>query len=423
MNNKKLFSKDFVLVTIGQIISLFGNQILRFALPLHLLNVTNSPALFGIISACSFIPMVILCPIGGILADRVNKRNIMVILDISTACITLLLAILIGKVDIVVLLLFALILLYGIQGTYQPSVQASIPLLTSQEHIMQANAVITLVSSLASLIGPIIGGALYAFIGIMPILYIGIICFLFSGIMEIFINIPFTKEQHTEGVLAIGKKDLKESFNFMIHSQPIIGEVSLIISSINLFISSLIIIGLPILITKYLNYSEKTGNQLYGFAQGAIALGSLIGGISAGIFSKKLKARNIPISLFIFTLTLLPIGIALNFSKNTNITYVIILISCFIMMIIAALVSVQSMAYLQILTPKNLIGKVISCAMCIGICAQPIGQAMYGLLFQCLKDNIYIPFYFAGTITCIICVLTKNIFKKMDDLLKESSTN
>ena len=60
MNLKNIFKKDFTLVVIGQIISLFGNAILRYALPLYLLNKTNSPSLFGIVSALSFITMIIL---------------------------------------------------------------------------------------------------------------------------------------------------------------------------------------------------------------------------------------------------------------------------------------------------------------------------------------------------------------------------
>ena len=98
---KHLFTKDFSLVVIGQIISMFGNQILQFALPLYLLNETNSSTLFGAISAVALIPMVILCPIGGLIADRVNKRNIMVILDFSTALITILYCLLLGKMEIV----------------------------------------------------------------------------------------------------------------------------------------------------------------------------------------------------------------------------------------------------------------------------------------------------------------------------------
>src|SRR5574344_1358056 len=80
-----IINRDFIMVVVGQIISLFGNAIIRFALPLYLLQVTGSAALFGTISAIALVPAVLMCPIGGILADRVNKRNIMVVLDFITA--------------------------------------------------------------------------------------------------------------------------------------------------------------------------------------------------------------------------------------------------------------------------------------------------------------------------------------------------
>jgi len=83
----KLFHKDFNLVVIGQIISLFGNAILRFALPLYILQESGSAALFGLVSACAFIPMIVLSPIGGTIADRVNKQRIMVVLDFFTTLI------------------------------------------------------------------------------------------------------------------------------------------------------------------------------------------------------------------------------------------------------------------------------------------------------------------------------------------------
>ena len=69
-NMNKLFKRDFTMVVIGQIISLFGNAILRFALPLYLLRETGSPSLFGVVTACSFIPMVIFSLFGGVIADR-----------------------------------------------------------------------------------------------------------------------------------------------------------------------------------------------------------------------------------------------------------------------------------------------------------------------------------------------------------------
>lgn len=101
---QKLFSKNFTLVVIGQIISLFGNATIRFALPLYLLNQTGSSALFGTVTACAFLPAILLTPVGGIVADRVNKRNIMVILDFFTAAVIAVFSVLAGEVNLILLI-------------------------------------------------------------------------------------------------------------------------------------------------------------------------------------------------------------------------------------------------------------------------------------------------------------------------------
>ena len=70
MKSARLFSRDFTLMVIGQIISLFGNAVLRFALPLPVLDATGSAAAFGGISALAMVPALIFGPLGGVLADR-----------------------------------------------------------------------------------------------------------------------------------------------------------------------------------------------------------------------------------------------------------------------------------------------------------------------------------------------------------------
>lgn len=163
--NQTLHSKDFILMVIGQIISLFGNAAIRFALPLYLLNLTGSSALYGTVTACAFIPAILLSPVGGIVADRVNKRNIMVILDFFTAAVICVFSLLMDKGSLILLVTVTLMLLYGIAGAYQPSVQASIPALVNPEHFMAANSIINTVSSFAALTGPVIGGILYSAYG------------------------------------------------------------------------------------------------------------------------------------------------------------------------------------------------------------------------------------------------------------------
>lgn len=153
MKKQILFQKDFTLVVIGQIISLFGNAILRFALPLYLLRETGSPSLFWRGHGVFFIPMIIFSLFGGVLADRVNKRNIMVILDFGTAAIIAVFYLIHGILPIVPIMIVCLMLLYSISGAYQPAVQASIPALLENEQIMRGNAVINMVNTLASSFG------------------------------------------------------------------------------------------------------------------------------------------------------------------------------------------------------------------------------------------------------------------------------
>lgn len=412
-----MWNRNFIMVVLGQIISLFGNAVLRFALPLYLLNQTGSAVLFGVVSACAFIPMIVLSPVGGIFADRVNKRNIMAVLDFVTAVLVLVVILLLGKVNIVVLLLCALFILYGINGAYQPAVQASIPALLKGEHIMQGNAVINLVSSFTGLIGPVIGGALFGFYGIMPILYVCVICFLLSAVMEIFIQIPFEKKAAKGNIFAIGYGDLKKSCRYMHKEQPIIMQFALAIAAINMILSALVMIGLPIIVTQLLGFDQEMANRLYGYAQGALAMGSLCGGMGAGLLAKRLKPQKGYLLLLYDGLTLLPIGIAIMLPFKAMISYGIILVSCFCMMFLATLFSIQIMSCLQSMVPESLIGKVISCAMCIGMCASPLGQAIYGGLFELLKGRVFVLFFVAAILTVMLAFAMKKAFKKLENLV------
>lgn len=413
MKEKTLFQRDFTMVVIGQIISLFGNEILRYALPLYLLNMTHSAALFGIVSACSFLPMMLLSPIGGIVADRVNKRNVMVILDFSTAALVLVLSILLGHVNLIALLITVLMLLYGIQGAYQPTVQSSVPLLVNETNLMSGNAVISLVSSLAGLIGPVLGGILFAAWGIRPILTISIICFLISATMEIFIHIPHKKQDTNCGILKIVKNDMKESFAFIKKDQPVLGKVSILLAAINLIFSSLIIIGVPIIVNETLGFSQSTGNRLYGYAQGSLAAGGLIGGMLTGVIGKKLSIQKSHILISLCTLTLLPIGLALALPIAPIVSYLIIIISCTTMMACSTVFSIEMISCAQKMTPPHLLGKVMALITCLVMCAHPIGQLLYGALFEVMSDSIALLFFGALLICIVISAAGKKILSSI----------
>lgn len=119
----------FYKITVCQIITLFGNATLRFALPLYLLCRIDSAALYGSVTALALVPMLLGTLAGGVLADRCRKQKIMAVLDTVSAIGMAAAAAAMPGVPVTPLVLAALCLLYAVEGLYQPAVQASLPLL------------------------------------------------------------------------------------------------------------------------------------------------------------------------------------------------------------------------------------------------------------------------------------------------------
>lgn len=411
MTDTKLFTKDFTLVVLGQIISLFGNAAIRFALPLYLLNQTGSSALYGAVTACAFLPPVFLSPMGGIIADRVNKRNVMVALDFLTAALILTFSLLMDTLSLVPLLTVTLMLLYGIAGAYQPSVQASIPALVCPEQTMAANSVINTISSFSSLTGPVLGGLLYSSWGLRPVLWVCMICFFLSAVMELFIHIPFLRQPSGGRILKTVRSDLSESICFLRKEQPVIGKGMFVVCGINLFLSAMILVAMPWLVTEVLNLEAGLANRLYGFSQGALAAGGLTGGILAGVFAQRLDIRKSARILTACALCVFPIGIVLFLSDSGILNYLVLTVCCFLIMVFSTIFAVQMMSFVQTKTPKHLTGKVISVILTVSMCAQPLGNALYGVLFEAGRGYEYAVVLFSGTVSLVIAVRARNVFR------------
>lgn len=402
----KLFKRDFTMVVIGQIISLFGNAILRFALPLYLLRETDSSSLFGAVTACSFIPMVLFSLFGGVIADRKNKRNIMVTLDFTTAAVILAFSFALGKVLLVPLMIAALMILYGISGIYQPTVQASIPLIVEKQVLMQGNAVINMVSTLAYLLGPIIGGVLFGAFGIMPILFISVGCFVFSAVMEIFIHIPFEKNTDGKSILSAVGSDLSDSFQFIKNEKPIFLSVLGILALFNLILSAMMIVGIPVIVVQILGMSDTA----LGITQGAMGLGGLAGGMIAGAAAEKIRPKNGYMILIICSLAAFFMGVSVFEAIPETIGYVIITAVSFGAMCASTIFSVSMMTAVQQQTPPHLLGKIMAVIIAVSSCSQPLGQAVYGVLFDVFCNKPYWVMTGAAILAMAVSLYSKKVF-------------
>ncbi|AMJ40594.1 hypothetical protein [Anaerotignum propionicum] len=145
-----------------------------------------------------------------------------------------------------------------------------------------------------------------------------------------------------------------------------------------------------------------------------LGVAAIIGSIAAGLLTGKLKMDILPIILAILGAFLVPAGIIFLLPTDTIIRYIInIIASCGIQMT-ACIFSIFALSYIQQRTPNSLIGKVMSYISTITMCAQPIGQTLYGLFFDSFTDSVYLVLIPTGIIVCVIGLSARGLFRKLD---------
>lgn len=307
--SQKLFTKNFILLVLGQSSSLFGNYILKFALSMSILELTDSATIFASILAIAMIPTILLSPFGGILADRANRRNIMIALDFISGAVVLVAAFFFSEQNSILTTTFILIALSILGAFESPTVQACVPQIHTGDNIIRANAVVNQIAAIASLISPILGSILYPLFGLKPIMFVSIVSFFLTALFECFISLNFTRRNDKENILHIIKYDFLISMQFIFKEQPDILKVLLWSTAASFFVIGTTTVGLPYTIRTILGLDAK----YYGAAESILGLAAIAGSISISFWATKLKTRNLYLVLAALGIFLMPYGIIFLF--------------------------------------------------------------------------------------------------------------
>ena len=414
---EKLFTKNFVLLILGQLTSLFGNFILKLALSMYVLEATGSAAIFAGILSAATIPTILLSPLGGILADRADRRNIMVALDALTGVSVLCAALFLSESNAIAVISTLLIIL-SILGAFEtPAVQACIPAMLQGDNIMKGNAVVNQVASLSYLIAPMLGGVLYAMLGLKPVMYASVVCFFITALFECFIKLSYQRIQNQGGVLQIVKQDFLSSMLYISKEQTSISKMLLLTAFSRFFVMGITIVGLPFLVRTVLGFNPK----YYGAAESALAVATILGSIAAGVLAEKLKIHKLSVLLATLGIFIIPAGIVFLLPVNVIIKYGVTVVSFCGMQAVISIFSIFAVSIIQQRTPNHLIGKVMAYTSTVTLCVQPIGQIVYGFLFDRFYSAVYFVLIPTGIIVCIVGLSAMNFFKNMEREQQEVS--
>ena len=414
---EKLFTKNFTLLILGQLTSLFGNFILKLALSMYVLEVTGSATVFAGILSAATIPTILLSPLGGILADRADRRNIMVALDALTGVSVLCAALFLSESNAIAVISTLLIILSILSAFETPTVQACIPTMLQGDNIMKGNAVVNQVASLSYLIAPMLGGVLYAMFGLKPIMYASVVCFFITALFECFIKLSYQRIQSQGGVLQIVKQDFLSSMQYISKEQTSISKMLLLTALSRFFVMGITIVGLPFLVRTVLGFNAK----YYGAAESALAVATILGSIAAGILAEKVKIHKLSVLLATLGIFIIPAGIVFLLPVNAIIKYGVTVVSFCGMQAVISIFSIFAVSLIQQRTPNHLIGKVMAYTSTVTLCVQPIGQIVYGFLFDRFYSAVYFVLIPTGIIVCIVGLSAMSFFKNMEREQQEVS--
>ena len=410
MKKEKLFTRNFTLLILGQVSSLTGNYTLKFALSMYVLEQTGSASIFAGMLSAALLPTVLLSPFGGILADRANRKHIMVALD-ALSGLSVLAAGLLLPLGRELWVIGALLVLLSVLAAFEsPTVQACVPQMVSPQNLVQGNAVVSQVSAVTSLATPFLGSLFYTAFGIGPVFAAAGVCFWLTALLECMINLEYQKPPRTAGIGAIVREDLAVSAHFLRREQPDILKLLLLAALAGMFVSGTAVVGFPYLVRTVLGLSAT----YYGAAESAMGAAAILGSLCAGLLGKKLRVRDLSAIFLSFGLSLFPIGLSFLLPVGRMARYGVLLFFFCVCQLGVCIFSTYAITLIQQRTPEQLMGKVMSCVFTLSMCAQPVGQVVYGALFDCFSDSVYWVLIPTGVLICLIAVASRGFLKRME---------
>ncbi|MCU5337715.1 MFS transporter [Bacillus cereus] len=403
--------KNICLYSIGKTVSILGSSIYSFALGLYVLQITGSALNFAITLILGTIPMIVLNPFAGVIADKVDKKKLVVCMDLLSGCLLIAVYIVSSHYGLNLFIIYTTTFLMTVFTTFFGiGLEAAKPNIVSKERLMSINSISKIIDSVSLILGPMLGGIVFSIFNIKTFIIINGISFILSGIALLFIHFRLFEYNINErnskrGVNFI--KDIKEGFSYLLEKESLKNTFHILIS-FNFFLGFAVTVPLPYIINTVLNL----GSKQFGIIQGTFPVGMIIGAIVVKkitdrfSYSYLLKKLSSMLSVFMIIL-----GIPVLFKSFEVNDLVFVITYCFVMIFlgfIIALIDIPLIYFMQNEIPDEYRGRVLSIGLSIGKMMLPIAMALSGLLLN------YIPAYtipiVGGFLYLIVIKVSSNRF-------------
>ncbi|HKV06808.1 MAG TPA: MFS transporter [Thermoanaerobaculia bacterium] len=375
-----LFAKDmrsFFVIWIGQLVSALGTSLGSFSLGVWVVEKTGSATPFAMISVLVGVILLVVAPISGALADRWDRRKIMLFSNLGSAAMTVVLAslMLAGRLEIwhVYPFITVMVILGVLQG---PALTSSISLLVPRSQLARASGLSQISRASAGIVGPFIAGFLVSAIGYYGAIYIDCASFLFAAATLLLVRIPNpAREAGPRRRSVLG--DLVQGWAYLRERPGLLALLSMYTLT-NFCMGTVQVLLTPLIL------SFATPVEL-GSVNSAGAAGVLLGSITLSLWGGSRNRIWTIFAILVFQGCLLFLG-------GVEPSIPLIALAVFGFMFTSPIIGGTNQAILQSKVAPEVQGRVFGMASFIVACTIPIASAIAGPLV----DRVFQPLLSPG---------------------------
>lgn len=382
----------------GQGVSGLGHYLFSFAMGLYVLSLTGSAQSYAVTVAVSLLPSALLSPIVGTLADRLNKKLLVVLSDalnclllVSAFFVTLIRPLAVTDVYLITLCMSVLSPFVNVAFT------AAGPQLVSDKQLSRLTSYRSAVTSIIQVATPVLSGAVYVVVDIRLFILFSGIAFGLSALSELFIDFGFNPlpagRQKQETFLA----SLRGGLSYMLTSRVLLVLIILVLL-INLWFAGFNVV-LPFSILEIIGLDEST----YGLIMAAFSVGNLLGSVYVGQrdirFSRRLVTWCVALIAALFVWIAVPIG--LPFSRT--LAAIQLFLACASIGLVCSFVNITSNVFIQRIVPGELLGRIGGLLSMANMFISPVGTLLFGTLADHIHPSLIL-------VACAVCMFVISFF-------------
>lgn len=264
--------RNYRLFFAGQIVSVSGTWMQQVAQAWLVLQLTESGVALGLVTAAQFLPMLLLGPWAGVVADRTDKRRLLLVTQAAAATAATVLGLLVLTGAVQLWMVFALALWLGVANAFDmPTRQAFVFEMVGPHHLSNAIGLNSIVMNAGRLVGPAIGGTLIATVGLAT-------CFLLNaasyGATLTALALMRSRELHRAEPAPRRRGQLREGIRY-VWSTPSLRTPLLLVAVVGTLTYEF-----PVSLPLLSSFTFGAGADGYGLLLSAMSIGAVVGGLA-----------------------------------------------------------------------------------------------------------------------------------------------